>query len=174
MKENIKAPRPWPLCGEVPGEFPAQMASNAENVYIWWRHHVNTKITLSLVSAYSVLRSITYIILSPYIYRSILFYFTLFYSILWCTQNVMFVTVSNSKYLFHLKYASYNICAINLPHIQYASHDIIASLSENLSLCIFYSIIMAMLSDISCNILKVTGGIKYYNTKARRMMAFIS
>ena len=21
------------------GEFPAQMASNAENVYIWWRHH---------------------------------------------------------------------------------------------------------------------------------------
>ena len=25
------------LC--VPGEFPAQMASNAENVSIWWRHH---------------------------------------------------------------------------------------------------------------------------------------
>ena len=24
----------------VTGEFPAQMASNAENVYIWWRHHV--------------------------------------------------------------------------------------------------------------------------------------
>ena len=22
------------------GEFPAQMASNAENVSIWWRHHV--------------------------------------------------------------------------------------------------------------------------------------
>ena len=31
------------LCvGNSPGtgEFPAQMASNAENVYIWWRHHV--------------------------------------------------------------------------------------------------------------------------------------
>ena len=26
----------------VTGEFPAQMASNAENVSIWWRHHVNT------------------------------------------------------------------------------------------------------------------------------------
>ena len=26
----------WP----VTGEFPAQMASNAENVSIWWRHHV--------------------------------------------------------------------------------------------------------------------------------------
>ena len=24
----------------VTGEFPAQMASNAENVTIWWRHHV--------------------------------------------------------------------------------------------------------------------------------------
>ena len=23
------------------GEFPAQMASNAENVSIWWRHHEN-------------------------------------------------------------------------------------------------------------------------------------
>ena len=43
MKENIKAPpRHWPLCGEFTGtgEFPAQMASNAENVSIWWRHHV--------------------------------------------------------------------------------------------------------------------------------------
>ena len=25
----------------VTGEFPAQMASNVENVSIWWRHHVN-------------------------------------------------------------------------------------------------------------------------------------
>ena len=25
------------------GEFPAQMASNAENVSIWWRHHASTK-----------------------------------------------------------------------------------------------------------------------------------
>ena len=34
-QENIKAPRHWPLCGE----FHAQMASSAENVSIWWRHH---------------------------------------------------------------------------------------------------------------------------------------
>ena len=60
IKENIKAPRQWPSCGEwrhltetfsallamgvghspVTGEFPAQMASNAENVCIWRRHHV--------------------------------------------------------------------------------------------------------------------------------------
>ena len=25
----------------VPGEFPAQMASNAENVSIWWHHHAD-------------------------------------------------------------------------------------------------------------------------------------
>ena len=30
----------------VTGEFPAQMASNAENVSIWWRHHVLDATTL--------------------------------------------------------------------------------------------------------------------------------
>ena len=39
IKENIKAPRHWPLCGGFTGEFPAQRASNTENVSIWWRHH---------------------------------------------------------------------------------------------------------------------------------------
>ena len=41
IKENIKAPRHWLLCGEFTrtGEFPAQMPSNAENFSIWWRHH---------------------------------------------------------------------------------------------------------------------------------------
>ena len=29
------------------GEFPAQMASNAENVSIWWRHHVPVKLDQS-------------------------------------------------------------------------------------------------------------------------------
>ena len=41
-KKQTKPPRHWPLCGEftVTGEFPAQMASNAENCSIWWRHHL--------------------------------------------------------------------------------------------------------------------------------------
>ena len=43
--DNKKTPkfRVTGLCvGNSPetGEFPAQMASNAENVSIWWRHHV--------------------------------------------------------------------------------------------------------------------------------------
>ena len=40
IKESIKATRHWPLCWELTGtgEFPAQMASNAENVSISWRH----------------------------------------------------------------------------------------------------------------------------------------
>ena len=44
IKENIKAPRHLPLYGEFTetGEFPAQRASNAENVSIWWRHHAKT------------------------------------------------------------------------------------------------------------------------------------
>ena len=37
IKENIKVPRQWPL--DVPGEFPAQMASNSEDISIWWRRH---------------------------------------------------------------------------------------------------------------------------------------
>ena len=39
IKENIKAARHWPLCGEFTGtgEFPAQRGSYAENVSIWWR-----------------------------------------------------------------------------------------------------------------------------------------
>ena len=51
INENIKTPRHWPLWGggggggggggdsPVTGEFPAQSASNTENVSIWWRHH---------------------------------------------------------------------------------------------------------------------------------------
>ena len=41
IKENIKAPRHCLRTGNSPGtcELPAQMASNAENVSIWWRHH---------------------------------------------------------------------------------------------------------------------------------------
>ena len=43
IKENIKTPRHWPLCGDFTGtgEFPTQRASYAENVSIWWRHHVS-------------------------------------------------------------------------------------------------------------------------------------
>ena len=30
----------WAGISPVTGEFPAQRTSNAENVFIWWRHHV--------------------------------------------------------------------------------------------------------------------------------------
>ena len=47
----------------VTGEFPAQMASNAENVSIWWRHHVKLCIVeiskarkMSRVSIHCVLK----------------------------------------------------------------------------------------------------------------------
>ena len=41
IKENIKAPRHWPLCGEftVDHWIPRKKANNTENVSIWLRHH---------------------------------------------------------------------------------------------------------------------------------------
>ena len=41
IKENIIAPRHWLCEGNSPvtDEFPAQRASNADNISIWWRHH---------------------------------------------------------------------------------------------------------------------------------------
>ena len=39
IKENIPATGIYAGNAPVTGEFPAQMASNAENVSIWWRHH---------------------------------------------------------------------------------------------------------------------------------------
>ena len=41
IKENIKAPRHWPLCGGLTGnrEFPTQMVSNMENASLWCRQH---------------------------------------------------------------------------------------------------------------------------------------
>ena len=44
IKENIKAVCVTGLCAGISpgtGGFPAQMANNAENVSIWWRHHVH-------------------------------------------------------------------------------------------------------------------------------------
>ena len=48
-EQNIKAPRHSPLCGEFTGtgEFPAQMARNAEKVSIWWRLHGTLVFTIT-------------------------------------------------------------------------------------------------------------------------------
>ena len=51
-RRSKKTPKPrvTGLCeGNLPvtGEFPAQMASYAENVSIWWRHRVHTYVTSS-------------------------------------------------------------------------------------------------------------------------------
>ena len=37
--DQIKHQSSASLASPVTGEFPAQMASNAESVSIWWRHH---------------------------------------------------------------------------------------------------------------------------------------
>ena len=50
------------------GEFPAQKASNAENVSIWWRHHVNNRYGVSLLSVMSSKSdwSFTFLIILPW------------------------------------------------------------------------------------------------------------
>ena len=43
IKENIEAPRHWPLWEEFTGDrwIPRTKASSAENASIWWRHHAS-------------------------------------------------------------------------------------------------------------------------------------
>ena len=43
IKENIKAPRHWPLWGKSTGDrwIPRTKDHNAENGSIWWRNHVH-------------------------------------------------------------------------------------------------------------------------------------
>ena len=47
-----QTPRHWHCEGNSPvtGEFPTQMASNAENVSIWWRHHGLYDFVISAIS----------------------------------------------------------------------------------------------------------------------------
>ena len=50
IKEIIQAPRHTGLCAgnsPVTGEFTAQVASNAEKVSTWWRHHGHSELNLS-------------------------------------------------------------------------------------------------------------------------------
>ena len=48
-KKTSKLRVTGPCAGNSPetGEFPAQMACNAENVSIWWRHHVSPNLARS-------------------------------------------------------------------------------------------------------------------------------
>ena len=81
--ENIKAPRHWPLCGESPGtgEFPAQIASNAENVSIWWLNHDFGLSTTSVIADKTNNTELCYKWAEQYIYfeechRNIIFRFS--------------------------------------------------------------------------------------------------
>ena len=51
----------------VIGEFPAQKASNAENVSIWWRHHHMTRMICCFITKYSI-KWIPHIPLNPIYY----------------------------------------------------------------------------------------------------------
>ena len=64
IKENIKAPRHWPLCREFTSDrwIPAEMASNTENVSIWWHHYDHMHILWYLYSTLLVwIQCISYV-----------------------------------------------------------------------------------------------------------------
>ena len=66
----------------VTGEFPAQMASNAEKVSIWWRHHVEMKFRrVHRTSAWIVLAKMTSELNSTWPYYAKYPHCTLFYAI---------------------------------------------------------------------------------------------
>ena len=47
------------------GEFPAQMASNAENVSIWWRHHAISRPSGRYMSLMRILENIYRVVTAP-------------------------------------------------------------------------------------------------------------
>ena len=89
QEENIKAPRHWPLCGEVTvtGEFPTQRASNAENVSVWWRHHEFQKYSPGWHVSLLHIFFLDYLILWGRIIR--------YYSNIWYRRAI--ITTGNSK-----------------------------------------------------------------------------
>ena len=73
IKENIKAPRHWP----VAGEFPAQMASNTENVC--WRHHVFLRCGWSWTAWIMILGYILPIVFPVQSYHHLVAHFIIFH-----------------------------------------------------------------------------------------------
>ena len=54
----------------VTGEFPAQMASSAENVFIWWRHHAYREYSVH-VSCFCLMQDAMAFMLKNIIYRKV-------------------------------------------------------------------------------------------------------
>ena len=96
IKENIKAQRHWPLCGEFTGDWwiPTQWASNVGYVSIWWHHHI---VMQSVIwNLHTLLRIIVY-------------------EILMYTGNKVFVLVAN---MLHI--TDFVIMALHLWFVQYS------------------------------------------------------
>ena len=106
----------------VTGEFPAQMASNAENVSIWWRHHVlhvichhdHKDIEIEASWSSTVIKS--YVITNP---RFISVHKLLYlpghwvrsvHIVMWCTASYI---VAKPEYITHFK-ATVSLTAVRM------------------------------------------------------------
>ena len=58
--KKIKAPRHWQFWGETTTDrwIPPQRTINAENVFIWWRHHVDKKAFSNVVVTNRLLQNV--------------------------------------------------------------------------------------------------------------------
>ena len=108
-KKDIKAPRHLPLCG-VTGEFPAKMASNAENVSIWWRHHGHGQCIMKFLyfKCYSSPHRIK-VVLSTISFDALINIYVIYFQAGWAQRSVF-------------REQSYQICSLDT---QLGTHHIV-------------------------------------------------
>ena len=111
IKENIKAPRHWPVCGEFTGtgEFPAQRASNAEmfpfddvimikRIAIQLQFRGRWPISSITFSSYTETPTVNYLFFFLFYYRGNMSFQTYKSPYLWFALSPIIITVNhNSK-----------------------------------------------------------------------------
>ena len=80
------------------GEFPTQMASNSENVSIWWRHHVGQSFSCLTYIHRSSIRTIvpkdTTVIISKINHTMLSFTWWLYLLAKWCDSDLSRISVT--------------------------------------------------------------------------------
>ena len=124
IKENIKAPRRWPLCGEFTGtgEFSAQRASNAENGSIWWRH-LDSNACIIIITTVTCAMSKYMYVGSYLVYLAITFHYVDVIMGAMASQITTLTNVYSTVYsgAEQRKFRVTGLCAGNSPETQMAS-----------------------------------------------------
>ena len=145
MRRSKKTPKPSVagLCegiSPVTGEFPATMASNAENVSIWWHHHafclVKLSFSLTLYFFTRALMSLLPVISSHGIYLVLPLYYD--FSIKKMNWNTLWIFDITQLYL-SAWYRRRCCCLAGCPFL--LTHDILCDQSRNCPFFTLYKLI---------------------------------